>query len=91
MRLLRHFVPDTDLNLETIKRMLARVDAHSNTTGEPTLSRCRTERATAQRASRGRANNQTPTGDDDSMELEETGPMIIDPLGRYRPQPVPEL
>lgn len=87
MQLLRHFVPDTDLNLGTIKRILAQVEGQrSDSQLESSKSNNSTVVSRPQGVeSRNNVRNKSPEADDGSIVLEDTGCMIIDPSGKYRP------
>lgn len=86
MRLLRHFVPGTDLNLETVKRILTqledqnKVNQVSNSTA---IGNMPAQEATEQAEPREDALGKMPDCGDDSILLEDTAPMIIDPLGKH--------
>lgn len=85
MRLLRHFVPGTELNLETVKRMLAQLDRHqdvgavsSNSPIHMTLDEARKQTESSRNAL-----DKIAECDDETIMLENTVPMIIDPSGKY--------
>lgn len=87
MKLLRHFIPDTDFNLETLKRILAQVEDQKPV--PPITSTNINRKTTIDRPqlveSRDDVQDKPPESDDSSISLEDTGCMIIDPSGKYRP------
>ena len=87
MRLLRHFVPDTELNFENVKRMLAQLDGHHDApavSSSSPICRMPLDEGPKQTESSRHAPDKVPECDDETIVLENTGPMIIDPSGKYR-------
>lgn len=82
MRLLRHFLPDTNLSLDTIKRILAQVEGQNTNPGADNINRSTT---TPEIPKQTEQPNEYIDPDDGSYVLEDTGSMIKDPAGKYRP------
>lgn len=81
MRLLRHFVPDTSLSLDTIKRILAQVEGQNR---NPAAGNINGSTRTPETPKQTEQPNEYIDPDDGSYVLEDTGSMIKDPTGKYR-------
>lgn len=96
MRLLRHFVPNTTLDLKTMKAMIAEIEQQEHQQGGPTSATQQQQRGSSTAGAGGASvssSDSTPPIETEESEVlqEELGCMIIDARGSYSPSSPPHL